>query len=148
MSVEREKLKNRCITTSTFHFLLLPHQFYLYQVQFYHLLYSCPHPQFTAAVGKKFFLGKKRNFGYSKLVSKALSLFIITYYCFTLKARLAFSVNVAMFVPKKWLNIRISVALFRQLLRQKWDLINTHTYMPLDLSSATHIARKFKPTVK
>ena len=38
----------------------------------------------------------------------------------------------SMFVPKSWLNIRILLAGFKQLLRQTWDHQNIHTYPPLD----------------
>ena len=42
----------------------------------------------------------------------------------------------SMFVPKSWLNIRILLAGFKQLLRQTWDHQNIHTYPPLgELSS-------------
>ena len=37
----------------------------------------------------------------------------------------------SMFVPKCWLNIRILLAGFKQLLRQTWDHQNIHTYPPL-----------------
>ena len=37
----------------------------------------------------------------------------------------------SMFVPKSWLNIRILLAGFKQLLRQTWDHQNIHTYPPL-----------------
>ena len=36
-----------------------------------------------------------------------------------------------MFVPKSWLDIRILLAGFKQLLRQTWDHQNIHTYPPL-----------------
>ena len=56
---------------------------------------------------------------------------------------LAFSVKVAMLVPKKWLNVWISVALFIQLLRQTWDHKITHTYIPLEIVTYLHIFMQF-----
>ena len=84
--------------------------------------------KFTAAVGRKLFGGKKKFWIEQLCIENSIII-----YSFRFKVRLAFSVKVAMFVPKKWLNIRISLALFAQLLRQSRDHKSTHTYITLIL---------------
>ena len=78
---------------------------------------------------QKTFLRRKKKFW----IEQACIESSIIIYCFRLKVRLAFSIKRAIFVPQKWLNIRISVALFRQLLRQTWDHKNKHTNILLNL---------------
>ena len=71
-----------------------------------------------------FFLGKKKF-----LIEQACIESSIVIYCLRFKVSFAFLVKVAMFASKKWLNIRISVVLFTQLLRQTWDHKSTQIYL-------------------
>ena len=70
----------------------------------------------------KIFVKKKNKCGREKACIESS----IIIYCFKFKVKLAFSVKMAVFVPKKWPNIRISVASFRELLSDKYRTIKIH----------------------
>ena len=95
--------------------------------------------KFTIDIGRKCFGGIERKVWIKEACIKSS----IIIYCFRFKVMLSFSVKFAMFVPKKWLNVWISVALFIQLLRQTWDHKITHTCIPSEIVTYLHIFMQF-----